>query len=62
MGALVEARALLRNPADPHAWDAFVDRYTPLVAAWCRRAGWGSGDPHIQGLLEEHVDRNGSSQ
>jgi RNA polymerase sigma-70 factor (ECF subfamily) len=124
MGGLVEARtgstllALFRNPADPQAWEAFVDRYTPLVAAWCRhwklqnadlqevtqevllkltrsihkfpydpakghfrgwlktlthnvwrdlqdsrrRAGWGSSDPRIQGLLEEHVDRNGLAE
>jgi RNA polymerase sigma factor (sigma-70 family) len=106
---------LLRNPADPRAWEAFVDRYTPIVAGWCRgwklqradvqevtqevllklarhirkfsydpakghfrgwlltltrnvwrdfmdsrrRAGQGSGDPHIQRLLEEQEDRNG---
>jgi RNA polymerase sigma-70 factor (ECF subfamily) len=106
---------LLRDPADPQAWKAFVQRYTPVVAAWCRRwklqnadvqdvtqevllklarhlhqfsydpakgrfrdwlvtvarhvwsdiresrrrAGWGSGDPHIQQLLEEQADRDG---
>jgi RNA polymerase sigma-70 factor (ECF subfamily) len=109
---------LLRNPADPQAWGAFVDRYTPIVAGWCRgwrlqsadiqevtqevllklarsirkfsydpakghfrswlktltqnvwrdlqdsrkRAGWGSGDPHMQALLEEQVDRNGLAE
>jgi RNA polymerase sigma-70 factor (ECF subfamily) len=109
---------LLRNPADPQAWEAFVDRYTPIVAGWCRgwklqsadvqevtqevllklarhirkfpydpakghfrgwlltltrnvwrdfldsrrRAGQGSGDPHIQRLLEEQEDRNGLAE
>jgi RNA polymerase sigma-70 factor (ECF subfamily) len=43
MGESAEARtgstllSLLRNPADAQAWDAFVDRYTPLVAGWCRQ-------------------------
>jgi RNA polymerase sigma-70 factor (ECF subfamily) len=100
-------RVLLRNPADPEAWKAFVDRYAPKVLSWCRqwhlqpadaedvaqevlhklvrhlhgfdpakghfrgwlksvarhawsdlregrrRAGWGSGDPHIHTLLED---------
>jgi RNA polymerase sigma factor (sigma-70 family) len=106
---------LLRDPADPQAWKAFVHRYTPVVAAWCRRwklqtadvqdvtqevllklarhlgqfsydpakgrfrdwliavarnvwsdiresrrrAGWGSGDPLVQQLLEEQVDGTG---
>jgi RNA polymerase sigma-70 factor (ECF subfamily) len=106
---------LLRDPTDPQAWKAFVQRYTPVVAAWCRRwklqnadvqevtqevllklarylgrfpydpakgrfrdwlfavarnawsdiresrrrAGWGSGDPHVQRLLEEQADRDG---
>ena len=106
---------LLRDPADPQAWKAFVQRYTPVVAAWCRRwklqnadvqevtqevllklvrylgrfaydpakgrfrdwlftvarnawsdiresrrrAGWGSGDPHVQRLLEEQADGDG---
>jgi RNA polymerase sigma-70 factor (ECF subfamily) len=109
---------LVRNPADPQAWEAFVDRYTPLVAGWCRRwqlqsadvqdvtqevllklarhirkfpydpakghfrgwlltltrnvwrdlrdsrrrAGWASGDAHLQRLLEEQEDRNGLAE
>ena len=109
---------LVRNPADPQAWEAFVDRYTPLVAGWCRRwqlqsadvqdvtqevllklarhirkfpydpakghfrgwllsltrnvwrdlrdsrrrAGWASGDSHMQRLLEEQEDRNGLAE
>jgi RNA polymerase sigma factor (sigma-70 family) len=124
MGEAAEARTgstlltLLHNPADPQAWEAFVDRYTPIVAGWCRgwklqsadvqevtqevllklarhlrkfpydpakghfrgwlltltrnvwrdfldsrrRAGQGSGDPHIQRLLEEQEDRNGLAE
>jgi RNA polymerase sigma-70 factor (ECF subfamily) len=27
----------LRDPDDPEAWNAFVDRYTPRVYGWCRR-------------------------
>lgn len=105
---------LLRDPADPQAWQAFVERYTPKVLAWCRqwrlqpadacdvtqevlyklvqqlhrfhydpargsfrgwlktltrhawadlrdrrrRAGWGSGDPGIQQLLDDQEDRH----
>jgi RNA polymerase sigma-70 factor (ECF subfamily) len=108
-------RVLLRDPTDPQAWKAFVERYAPRVLAWCRqwnlqpadaqdvteevlhklvgqlrrfpydpakgrfrgwlkgvarhawsdlresrrRAGWGSGDPHVQQLLEEQPDRDG---
>jgi RNA polymerase sigma-70 factor (ECF subfamily) len=111
-------RALLRDPADPQAWKAFVERYAPRVLAWCRqwdlqpadaqdvtqevlyrlvgqlrrcsydpakghfrgwlkgvarhawsdlrdsrrRAGWGSGDPHIQRLLEAQEDEHGLLQ
>jgi RNA polymerase sigma-70 factor (ECF subfamily) len=124
MGEAAEPRTgstllrLLRNPADPQAWEAFVDRYTPIVAGWCRgwklqsadvqevtqevllklarhirkfpydpakghfrgwllaltrnvwrdfqdsrrRAGQGSGDPHIQRLLEEQEDRTGLAE
>ncbi len=28
------------DPADPRAWDEFVERYQPLIRAWCLR--WGS--------------------
>jgi RNA polymerase sigma-70 factor (ECF subfamily) len=124
MGEPAEARTgstllvLLRDPADPQAWKAFVERYTPVVACWCRswnlqsadveevtqevllklargirkfsydpakgrfrgwlltlahnvwrdirdarrRAGWGSGDPHVQHLLEEQEDRSGLAE
>jgi RNA polymerase sigma-70 factor (ECF subfamily) len=36
--------ALLRDPADPGAWGAFVRRYAPAVAGWCRRWGLQSAD------------------
>ncbi len=29
-----------QNPADPLAWDQFVQRYQPIIRAWCLR--WGS--------------------
>ncbi len=29
-----------QNPADPRAWDDFVERYQPMIRAWCVR--WGS--------------------
>src|SRR5437870_4391041 len=28
------------DPADPRAWDEFVERYQPMIRAWCLR--WGS--------------------
>ena len=50
MGASAESRtgstllALLRDPADPGAWGAFVRRYAPGVEGWCRRWGLQSAD------------------
>jgi RNA polymerase sigma-70 factor (ECF subfamily) len=29
-----------QDPADPEAWDDFVQRYQPIIRAWCLR--WGS--------------------
>jgi RNA polymerase sigma factor (sigma-70 family) len=111
-------RVLLRDPADPRAWKAFVERYTPKLLAWCRqwrlqtadahdvtqevlyklarylhrfpydpakghfrgwlktvarnawndlrvsrrRAGWGSGDPHIHRLLEDREAQTGLAE
>jgi RNA polymerase sigma-70 factor (ECF subfamily) len=59
------ARQLRHFPYDPargrfrswlktlarHAWSDFRDSR--------RRAGWGSGDPHVQRLLEAQEDRDG---
>jgi RNA polymerase sigma-70 factor (ECF subfamily) len=42
---------LVRNPADPQAWEAFVDRYTPLVAGWCRR--WQLQSADVQDVTQE---------
>jgi RNA polymerase sigma-70 factor (ECF subfamily) len=50
MGESAESRtgstllALLQDPADPRAWGAFVRRYAPAVAGWCRRWGLQSAD------------------
>ena len=50
MGESAESRtgstllALLQDPADPGAWGAFVRRYAPAVAGWCRRWGLQSAD------------------
>jgi RNA polymerase sigma-70 factor (ECF subfamily) len=35
---------LLHDPADPRAWGAFVRRYAPAVAGWCRCWGLQSAD------------------
>jgi RNA polymerase sigma-70 factor (ECF subfamily) len=57
MGKAADARTgstlltLLRNPADPQAWEAFVDRYTPIVASWCRR--WNLQFADIQEVTQE---------
>jgi RNA polymerase sigma factor (sigma-70 family) len=29
--------ALVRDPSDQRAWNAFVSRYAPLIHSWCRR-------------------------
>jgi hypothetical protein len=29
-----------QSPGDSEAWEDFVDRYRPLIRAWCIR--WGS--------------------
>jgi RNA polymerase sigma-70 factor (ECF subfamily) len=57
MGEPAEARTgstlltLVRNPADPQAWEAFVERYTPLVAGWCRR--WQLQNADVQDITQE---------
>ncbi len=28
---------LLKDPSDPQAWNAFVERYGPLIYGWCRQ-------------------------
>jgi RNA polymerase sigma-70 factor (ECF subfamily) len=44
-------RVLLRDPADPEAWKAFVERYTPKVLAWCRQ--WHLQPPDAQDVAQE---------
>ena len=34
----------LRNPRDSEAWGTFVETYTPLVYAYCRRRGLQASD------------------
>ena len=29
-----------QDPADPRAWEEFVQRYRPMISAWCQK--WGS--------------------
>ena len=46
-------------PLDQEAWSAFVDRYAPRIARWCRR--WGLQDADVknvtQGVLTKLVVR-----
>lgn len=35
---------LLSNPADPHCWNAFVERYAPKIYGWCRQRGLQEAD------------------
>jgi RNA polymerase sigma-70 factor (ECF subfamily) len=60
----------LRQPADPQAWERFVDLYTPLLFHWARRAGLQETDAAdliqdvfqvlLRRMPEFHYDRNGS--
>jgi RNA polymerase sigma-70 factor (ECF subfamily) len=34
----------LRSPTDQHAWQRFVELYTPLLFSWARRVGLQSHD------------------
>ena len=42
---------LLRDPGDPRAWRAFVERYTPKVLAWCRK--WHLQQADAQDVAQE---------
>ena len=33
-----------KDPADPKAWDEFVQRYRPMIEAWCRKWGLQASD------------------
>lgn len=60
----------LRQPSAVHAWDEFVDLYTPLIYHWARRAGLAEADAadlvqEVFALLlvklpEFHYDGHGS--
>ncbi len=44
-------RVLLRDPADPAAWRAFVARYGSRIYAWSRR--WGLQDADAQNVTQD---------
>jgi RNA polymerase sigma factor (sigma-70 family) len=50
---------LAQHPLDQEAWSAFVDRYAPRIARWCRH--WGLQDADVmnvsQGVLTKLVVR-----
>jgi RNA polymerase sigma factor (sigma-70 family) len=33
-----------KDPADPRAWDEFVQHYRPMIEAWCRKWGLQASD------------------
>jgi len=35
---------LQKNPADPAAWDEFVQHYRPMIEAWCKKWGLQAAD------------------
>jgi RNA polymerase sigma-70 factor (ECF subfamily) len=46
---------LLSNPADPHFWASFVDRYGPKIYGWCRQRGLQEAD--AQDVTQEVLTR-----
>jgi len=42
---------LLRDPANPQGWNAFVARYGTRIYAWCRR--WGLQDADAQNVTQD---------
>jgi RNA polymerase sigma factor (sigma-70 family) len=40
-----------QNPADPRAWDEFVERYQPTIRAWCLK--WGSQPSDADDVAQE---------
>jgi RNA polymerase sigma-70 factor (ECF subfamily) len=60
----------LRRPAEPKAWERFVELYTPLIYSWARRLGLQPADAAdlvqevftvlVQKLPEFEYDRHGS--
>ena len=42
---------LQRFPADPQAWDEFVDRYRPMIRAWCLK--WHLQDSDADDVVQD---------
>lgn len=40
-----------QDPADPRAWDEFVERYQPTIRAWCLK--WGSQPSDAEDVAQE---------
>ena len=38
-------------PADPTAWDEFVERYRPMIRAWCLK--WDLQDSDAEDVVQE---------
>jgi len=45
----------LQDPADPRAWEEFVDRYGPQIHSWCRR--WRLQEADAQDVTQEVLVR-----
>jgi RNA polymerase sigma factor (sigma-70 family) len=41
---------LAHSPLDQEAWSAFVDRYAPQIARWCRH--WGLQDADVRNVTQ----------
>src|SRR4051794_33914654 len=42
---------LLREPGNPQAWSAFVDRYGPRIFGWCRK--WNLQQADAENVTQE---------
>ena len=42
---------LQKNPADPQAWDLFVERYQPRIQSWC--VNWGLQASDAEDVAQE---------
>lgn len=44
-------RIARRAPLDEHAWQEFVDQYSPMIYRWCRR--WGLQDADAKDVTQQ---------
>src|SRR5271165_6404041 len=42
---------LQKDPADPRAWDEFVQHYRPMIEDWCKK--WGLQDSDCDDVTQE---------